>query len=123
MSFQEDVPQVEIRVNLGAAQRFGIKPGDVRRAAATLMSGEEVGDIFRGGRAYDVNVWSTPGNRDSVSDIGRLLLDTPGGGRVRLGSGGGRPGAADARTRSNARPTRGGSTSKPTWRAVTWVPS
>jgi Cu/Ag efflux pump CusA len=84
VSFQEDVPQVEIRVNLGAAQRFGIKPGDVRRAAATLMSGEEVGDIFRGGRAYDVNVWSTPQNRDSVSDIGRLLLDTPGGGRVRL---------------------------------------
>jgi CzcA family heavy metal efflux pump len=84
VSFQEDVPQVEIRVNLGAAQRFGIKPGDVRRAAATLVSGEEVGDIFRGGRAYDVNVWSTPQNRDSVSDIGRLLLDTPGGDRVRL---------------------------------------
>jgi CzcA family heavy metal efflux pump len=84
VSFQEDVPQVEIRVNLGAAQRFGIKPGDVRRAAATLVSGEEVGDIFRGGRAYDVNVWSTPQTRDSVSDIGRLLLDTPGGGRVRL---------------------------------------
>jgi CzcA family heavy metal efflux pump len=84
VSFQEDVPQVEIRVNLGAAQRFGIKPGDVRRAAATLVSGEEVGDIFRGGRAYDVNVWSTPQHRDSVSDIGRLLLDTPGGGRVRL---------------------------------------
>jgi CzcA family heavy metal efflux pump len=84
VSFQEDVPQVEIRVNLGAAQRFGIKPGDVRRAAATLVSGEEVGDIFRGGRAYDVNVWSTPQNRDSVSDIGQLLLDTPGGDRVRL---------------------------------------
>jgi CzcA family heavy metal efflux pump len=84
VSFQEDVPQVEIRVNLGAAQRYGIKPGDVRRAAATLVSGEEVGDIFRGGRAYDVNVWSTPQTRDSVSDIGRLLLDTPDGGRVRL---------------------------------------
>jgi CzcA family heavy metal efflux pump len=84
VSFQEDVPQVEIRVNLRAAQRFGIKPGDVRRAAATLVSGEEVGDIFRGGRAYDVNVWSTPQTRDSVTDIGRLLLDTPGGGHVRL---------------------------------------
>jgi CzcA family heavy metal efflux pump len=84
VSFQEDVAQVEIRVNLGAARRFGIKPGDVRRAAATLVSGEEVGDIFRGGRAYDVNVWSIPRTRDSVTDIGRLLLDTPGGGRVRL---------------------------------------
>jgi CzcA family heavy metal efflux pump len=85
VSFQEDVPQVEIRVNLRAARRFGIKPGDVRRAAATLVSGEEVGDIFRGGRAYDVNVWSTPQTRDSVTDIGRLLLETPDGGHVRLG--------------------------------------
>ncbi len=85
VSFQEDVPQVDVRVNLAAAQAYGIKPGDVRRAAATLVSGEEVGDILRGGRAYDVNVWSTPQTRNNVSDIRRLLLDTPGGGHVRLG--------------------------------------
>jgi Cu/Ag efflux pump CusA len=93
VSFQEDVPQVEVRVNLRAAQRFGIKPGDVRRAAATLVSGEEVGDVFRGGRAYDVSVWSIPRTRDSVTDIGRLLLDTPDGGHVRLGQ------VADVRVR------------------------
>ena len=46
-----------------AAQRYGLKPGDVRRAAATMMESEEVGDIFRGGRAYDVHVWSTPATR------------------------------------------------------------
>jgi CzcA family heavy metal efflux pump len=84
VSFQEDVPQVDVRVDLAAAQRYGIKPGDVRRAAATLMSGEEVGDIFRGGKAYDVAVWSPPGARDSVSDVRGLLLDTPSGGHVRL---------------------------------------
>ena len=43
-------------------QKYGLKPGDVRRAAATLVAGEEVGDIFRGGRAYDVVVWSVPGD-------------------------------------------------------------
>jgi Cu/Ag efflux pump CusA len=85
VSFQEDVPQVDVTVDLEAAQRFGIKPGDVRRAAATLVAGEEVGDIFRGGKAYDVNVWSTPSSRQSVTDIRGLLLDTPGGGHVRLG--------------------------------------
>jgi Cu/Ag efflux pump CusA len=85
VSFQEDVPQVDVTVDLEAAQRFGIKPGDVRRAAATLVAGEEVGDIFRDGKAYDVNVWSTPASRGSVTDIRRLLLDTPGGGHVRLG--------------------------------------
>jgi Cu/Ag efflux pump CusA len=85
VSFQEDVPQVEVTVDLAAAQRYGIKPGDVRRAAATLMAGEEVGDIFREGKAYDVQVWSAPQTRDSVADVQDLLLDTPGGGYVRLG--------------------------------------
>ena len=36
------------------AAGYGLKPGDVRRAAATLVAGEEVGDIFRDGKAYDV---------------------------------------------------------------------
>jgi Cu/Ag efflux pump CusA len=79
------VPQLEVRVNLAAAQRYGLKPGDVRRAAATLVESEEVGDIFRGGRAYDVHVWSTPKTRNSVAAIRNLPIDTPGGGRVTLG--------------------------------------
>jgi CzcA family heavy metal efflux pump len=85
VSFQEDVPQVDVRVDLHAAQRYGVKPGDVRRAAATLVNGEEVGDIFRDGKAYDVNVWTMPSTRDSLTDIRHLLLDTPGGGHVELG--------------------------------------
>ena len=36
-------PIVEVEVNLEAAQKFGIKPGDARRAAATLMQGIVVG--------------------------------------------------------------------------------
>jgi Cu/Ag efflux pump CusA len=84
VDFQEDVPQIDVRVDLARAQRHGIKPGDVRRAAATLMSGEEVGDIFRDGKAYDVLVWSTPETRNSLTDIRNLLLDTPSGGHVRL---------------------------------------
>ena len=84
ISFQEDVPQVDVTVDLAAAQHYGVKPGDVRRAAATVVAGEEVGDIFRDGKAYDVNVWSTPSSRNSVTDIRRLLLDTPGGGQVHL---------------------------------------
>src|SRR4029077_11998411 len=69
VSFQEDVPQVQVKVDLSAAERFGIKPGDARRAAATLRAGEEVGDIFRDGKAYDVQVWSTPATRTSVEDV------------------------------------------------------
>lgn len=78
------VPQVRIEPDLAAAEQWGLKPGDVRRAVATIMAGEEVGDIFRGGRAFDVQVWSTPETRDSVDDIDRLLIDTPSGEQVSL---------------------------------------
>lgn len=79
-----DVPQVDIEVDLVAAQRYGLKPGDIRRAAAFLLQGEEVGDIFIDGKTYDVNVWSTPETRNSLTDIRELLIDTPDGGHVRL---------------------------------------
>jgi Cu/Ag efflux pump CusA len=79
-----DVPQLDVEVDLARAAQYDLKPGDVRRAAAVLVASEEVGDIFRGGRAYDVVVWSVPEARDSVPDVENLLIDTPGGERVRL---------------------------------------
>jgi CzcA family heavy metal efflux pump len=84
VDFQDNIPQIQVEVDLAAAQRYGVKPGDVRRAAAWLMAGEEAGDIFAGGKAYDVQVWSTPATRESVTDLENLPIDTPGGGHVRL---------------------------------------
>jgi CzcA family heavy metal efflux pump len=80
----KDIPQVSVEVKLAAAQRYGLKPGDVRRAAARLLAGEEAGDIFRAGKAYDIQVWSTPETRDTYSDIENLLIDTPSGEYVQL---------------------------------------
>jgi CzcA family heavy metal efflux pump len=79
-----ETPQVEVEVDLAKAEQYGLKPGDVRRAAAFLLQGEEVGDIFLNGKTYDVNVWSTPETRHSLSDIENLLIDTPSGERIRL---------------------------------------
>ena len=84
VALQTKIPQMNIEVDLEAAQRYGLKPGDVRRAAATLVAGEEVGDVYRDGKAYDVQVWSPPAMRTSVTDIENLPLDTPGGTRIRL---------------------------------------
>lgn len=83
--FQSIEPQVEIRVDLAAAERYGLKPGDVRRSAAILLSGIEVGSLFEEQKVFDVIVWSQPETRDSVTDVQNLLIDTPGGGHVRLG--------------------------------------
>jgi Cu/Ag efflux pump CusA len=78
-------PQVQIKVDLAAAEPYGIKPGDVRRAAATMFAGLGVGSLFEEQKVYDVVVWGTPESRNSLSDVRALLLDAPRGGHVRLG--------------------------------------
>ena len=83
-SLQADVPQIDVRVRLDVARRYGVKPGDVRRAASTLVAGEEVGDMFQAGRAYDVHVWSTPQTRNNLAAIRALPIDTPRHGPVPL---------------------------------------
>ncbi len=84
VEFLVDIPQIQVKVDLDKAQRFGLKPGDVRRAAAYLVAGEEVGDIHVANRTYDVNVWSTPETRDNYTDILELPIDTPSGVKVQL---------------------------------------
>jgi Cu/Ag efflux pump CusA len=78
-------PTVAIRVDLDRALRYGIKPGDVRRRAATLLNGIQVGSLFDQQKVFEVVVRATPDARHSVTDIRRLLIDTPGGGHVPLG--------------------------------------
>ncbi len=78
-------PTLEIEVNLDLAKQYGLKPGDVRRAATTFMSGIQVGNLFEEQKVFDVVVWSTPETRNSVSSVSNLLINTPSGGSVRLG--------------------------------------
>ncbi|MET1064262.1 MAG: efflux RND transporter permease subunit [Arthrobacter sp.] len=78
-------PVVEVEVNLEAAQRVGIKPGDARRAAATLMQGIVVGNLFEEQKVFEVVVRGAVDVRDDLTSIRELLLDTPTGGHVQLG--------------------------------------
>ena len=85
VKFPIEEPTFQIKVDLAKARNYGIKPGDVRRAAATLLSGLQVGSLFEEQKVFEVVVWSTPETRQSLTDIRELLIDTPGGGHVRLG--------------------------------------
>ena len=82
---QVDVPHIQVQVDLEKAFRYGIKPGDVRRLAGTLIAGTEVSDIHRYGKVYDVMVWGTPNTRYSLDSIRNLLISAPNGAIVRLG--------------------------------------
>ena len=82
---QSEEPTLEIEVDNDAAARYGIVPGYVRRAAATLLSGIQVGSLFDDQKVFDVVVWGTPEVRHDLSSVEDLLIDTPSGGQVRLG--------------------------------------
>jgi CzcA family heavy metal efflux pump len=82
--FAEDLPHVTVELNIEEARRHGLKPGDVRRQTSTIFAGEEVSDIFQQGHTYDVQVWSIPSARDSVSDVENMMVESPNGDRVRL---------------------------------------
>ncbi|MCC6457521.1 MAG: efflux RND transporter permease subunit [Caldilineaceae bacterium] len=81
----EEEPQVDIVVNLAAAEEHGIKPGDVRRQATTLLSGIHVGDLFEDQKVFDVMVWGVPEIRSDLTRIKELLIDTPSGNQIALG--------------------------------------
>ena len=78
-------PSIEIEVKLDKAQGYGIKAGDVRRAAAVLLSGIEVGSIFQDQKIFSVVVWGKPETRRSLTTIQDLPVQAPGGAFVRLG--------------------------------------
>ena len=77
-------PTLEVTVNLAAAQRYGLNPGDVRRAAATYFSGLLVGNLYEEQKIFDVVVVGSPA-AVSANNVADLRIDTPNGSQVRLG--------------------------------------
>ena len=78
-------PTLQVEVDLDAALRHGIRPGDVRRATATMLSGLLVGNLYEQQKIYDVVVWGTPATRANLTSVQDLVIDTPSGGHVRVG--------------------------------------
>lgn len=79
------VPQIDVRLKPEAAEQFGLTPGDVRRAATTLIKGRTVGEVYRRQKVYQVAVWGVPQVRTDLTAVQECLIETPGGGHVPLG--------------------------------------
>ena len=93
----EDKTTIEVKVDLDKARVHGLKPGDVRRAASTMVAGITVGGLFEDQKVFDVVVWGAPEVRANVANIRDILIDveTPKGSQVRLAD------VADVRTVSS----------------------
>jgi Cu/Ag efflux pump CusA len=78
-------PTLQVKVDLAKARGHNIKPGDVRRATGILVAGLEVGSFFEEQKVFQVVVRGLPITRRSVSSVRDMIIDTPGGGHVRVG--------------------------------------
>jgi Cu/Ag efflux pump CusA len=81
---QAQEPTLVVEVNLAAAQRYGLNPGDVRRTAATFYSGLLVGNLYEEQKVFDVVVQGVPSTHSTLN-VADLLVEVPAGGYVRLG--------------------------------------
>jgi CzcA family heavy metal efflux pump len=79
------VPQIEVQLKPDAAAQFGLTPGDVRRAATTLIKGQKVGELYEAQQINDVVVWSAADARADVESLRRLRVSLPAGGDAPLG--------------------------------------
>ena len=80
----EGIPHIAVKVDLSLADKHGLKPGDVRRAASAMIGGIELSDIYLGNELYDVLLIGVPDVRGSLTTVRDLMIDAPTGGQVRL---------------------------------------
>ncbi len=78
------VPQITVRFLPERARLAGVAPGDVRRAATTLVQGTRVGEIYDEQKVFDVVVRGAESVRGSIGSIRTLPIQTAGGGVVPL---------------------------------------
>ena len=90
------VPQVEVRFRPERAAIFGVTPGQVRTAAATLIGGTKVGEFSEDQKLFDVVVWGEPEVRRNLDAVRNLQVPLAGGGVVPLQQRGRRRCHADA---------------------------
>jgi CzcA family heavy metal efflux pump len=79
------VPQLDVRLRPEAAARLGLSPGDIRRAATTLVKGAKVGELYKDQKIFDVFIWGVEKVRNDVSSLSALPVETPLGTHVPLG--------------------------------------
>jgi len=78
------LPQLRIAVDRPALARVGLTPGDVIRAVRIGMVGEELSEVWRGQRRFDLIVRLQDDRRDDANAIRTLLIDGHDGTRVPL---------------------------------------
>ena len=77
-------PYLEIVIDRRAIARFGLTVGDVQQVIQTAVGGTAVTMTVEGRERYAVRVRYARERRDSLEELGRILVPTPGGAQIPL---------------------------------------
>lgn len=78
------VPQLLIKVNREALQRYGIQAGKVAQDLEVFYNGKVVGQILDGQKTFDILLRSTNDERSNIENIRNTMIDTPEGNLIPL---------------------------------------
>jgi CzcA family heavy metal efflux pump len=83
---QLPVPQIQIKFDRDAASRYGQTVGDLADTIETALNGKVVSQVLENQQSFALVVWLKPEARQNLETIRNLLIDTPDGQKVPLGS-------------------------------------
>jgi HME family heavy-metal exporter len=81
---QVNIPQLRIEADGYKLEAFGLRRLDVNEFIETAMQGDIVSQVLDGQRTFDLIVRLDEPYREDLDTLRRLVIDTPGGGTVKL---------------------------------------
>lgn len=78
------VPQLLIKVNREALQRYGIQAGKVAQDLEIFYNGKVSGQILDGQKTFDILLRTTDEERSNIENIRNTMIDTPEGNLIPL---------------------------------------
>jgi CzcA family heavy metal efflux pump len=80
------VPQLTIRLNRTALQRYGMQTGEVARDLEVLFGGKVISQILDGQKSFDLVLRAVPEDRENLENIRKTQIHTPDGTLIPLES-------------------------------------
>lgn len=80
----QGLPLLDIGVRRDEMARYGVNAGDVQDVVETALAGKQASTVIEGDRRFPLVVRLAAEHRKDPESIGRILVPTPGGGRLPL---------------------------------------
>jgi HME family heavy-metal exporter len=80
------VPQLTIKLNRAALQRYGMQTGEVARDLEVLYGGKVISQILDGQKTFDLVLRAVPDDRENLENLRKTQIHTPDGTLIPLES-------------------------------------